>query len=118
MADMNEQQTELDNSVLGQLPEPAGWGLEMHGSFVMFATNSEHAQGMMRGVNNPIFTANQMRAYASEQVAAACDALRKNSERWEWVRKNAITLDNFSYYIDDEVEQFVDAKIASALALG
>ena len=118
MAEMNEQQTELDNSVLGRLPEPAGWGLEMHGSFVMFATNSEHARGMSPGVNKPIFTTNQMRAYAAEQVAAACDALRKNSERWNWVRANAITLDNFSYHIDDEVEQFVDAQIAAALALG
>ena len=45
------------------------------------------------------------------------DALRKNSERWKWVRSNAITLDNFSYYIDDEVEQFVDAQISAALAL-
>ena len=55
---------------------------------------------------------------AVQALIAERDALRKDAERWKWVRSNAITLDNFSYYIDDEVEKFVDAEIADAQALG
>ena len=40
--------------------------------------------------------------------------LRRDAQRWKWARSNPITLDDFTYYIDDEVEEFVDAQIAGA----
>ena len=46
-------------------------------------------------------------------LVAAQDAVR-----WRWARANVIILDDFSYYIDNEVEQFVDAQIAAASAVG
>jgi hypothetical protein len=44
--------------------------------------------------------------------------LRKDAERYRWLRKNAITLDDFAYYIDDEVESFVDEQMAAAPRVG
>ena len=90
----------------------------MHGSFVMFATNSEHAQGMMRGMNNQIFTADQMRAYAADQVAQKCDALRKDAERWRKSRRLLATK-MFDYYLlEGEPESAIDAWVDAALAVG
>ncbi len=52
------------------------------------------------------------------QLREEVKALRKDAERYRWMRKNAITLDDFAYYIDDEVEAFVDEQIASAPRVG
>lgn len=44
--------------------------------------------------------------------------LLRDAQRWKWVRANPITLDDFTYYIDYDVEEFVDAHIASESAVG
>jgi hypothetical protein len=53
-----------------------------------------------------------------EHNKAQHDAMVKAAERYRWLRQNAITLDGFSYYIDDEVEAFIDAQMAAAPAVG
>lgn len=58
--------------------------------------------------------------HAGDTLAALNEmaALRKDAERYRWLRKNAITLDDFAYYVDDEVEAFVDAQMAGTPAVG
>ena len=54
-----------------------------------------------------------------EDVAEAeYEALRKDAERYRWMRAHPIMLDGFSYCVDDEVEAFVDASMAAAPAVG
>ena len=48
------------------------------------------------------------------ELRAKCESLRKDAERYRWLRKNAITLEDFEYYVDDEVEAFVDEQMAAA----
>lgn len=56
---------------LPELPVQSGWGVDMHGELVAFANNAERARGMSPGATTPVFTADQMRAYAAEAVRAA-----------------------------------------------
>lgn len=61
---------------LGPLPEQAGWCVLMHGHAAAFASNAERAVGLSCGATTPLFTADQMRAYAAQAVAA-------ERERWQ-----------------------------------
>ena len=54
---------------LPDLPEQAGWGVSMHGSLVLFASNVEKASGRSPGATTQLFTADQMRAYAAARIA-------------------------------------------------
>lgn len=74
-------------------------------------------------VVTPLFTSDQMIAYAEQAVAAQVDRLRDenkrlwaDAERYRWLRKNTIVLGIFHYQIDDELEELVDGRIAAALA--
>lgn len=73
------QQGPLEASLsdqLGPLPEQAGWCVLMHGHAALFASNAERAAGLSCGATTPLFTADQMRAYAAQEVAA-------ERERWQ-----------------------------------
>lgn len=52
------------------LPAQSGWALEMHGTCVSFVNNAEKAGGMSPGCEAPIYTADQMRAYAAAHAAS------------------------------------------------
>ena len=69
MSEIGEQQTELGDSVLGPLPEETDLYWDPNGC--------SYVTG---------YTKEQMRAYASDQVAAKCDALRNDAERWRVMR--------------------------------
>ena len=58
----------MDN--LFDLPQQAGWGVVLHGNVVEFASNAEKAIGMRPGAEEPLFTADQMQAYARAAVEA------------------------------------------------
>ena len=45
-------------------------------------------------------------------------ALRKDAERYRWARENPITIDDFSFYFDVEVESFIDAQILAGRSVG
>lgn len=67
------QQGPLEASLsdqLGPLPEQAGWCVLMHGHAAAFASNAERAVGLSCGATTQLFTADQMRAYAAQEVAA------------------------------------------------
>ena len=51
---------------LGAVPEQAGWALEMHGQCVLFANNSEKANGSSPGATTRIYTEAQMLAAVAE----------------------------------------------------
>lgn len=56
---------------LPPLPEQAGWGVEMHGHIVLFANNTQKANGQSLGARTPLFTADQLDAYARAAIAKA-----------------------------------------------
>lgn len=61
-----------DTHTLPPPPEQAGWGVEMHGQIVLFASNVvwlERANGMSPGATTALFTADQLRTYAAEYSA-------------------------------------------------
>lgn len=73
------QQGPLEASLSDQLdplPEQAGWCVSMHRHAAMFARSAERAVGLSCGATTPLFTADQMRAYAAQEVAA-------ERERWQ-----------------------------------
>lgn len=68
-ADNAHNSTSADQP-FGPLPEQAGWAVAMYGELVLFANNAEKASGRSPGAKDPVFTADQMRAYAAQAVAA------------------------------------------------
>lgn len=48
------------------------------------------------------------------EARAEVEALRKDAVRWRWARCNPIALDDIPiFWIDDEVEAFVDSAISA-----
>lgn len=52
------------------LPEPAGFGLDMHGNIVGFASLAQRAAGMSPGCRTALYTEDQLREYARAALKA------------------------------------------------
>lgn len=38
-----------------------------------------------------------------------------DAQRWRWIRRNVVRMEDYAFSVDDEVEAFVDAMIAQGL---
>ena len=77
---------------LGAVPEQAGWALEMHGQCVLFANNSEKANGSSPGATTRIYTEAQMLAAVAEAHRKWDALVASQDAEIERLREHAVIL--------------------------
>jgi hypothetical protein len=45
-------------------------------------------------------------------VLARVAPMQQDAARWRWIRNNVVRMEDYAFSVDEEVEAFVDAKIA------